>query len=238
MPLPITIPILSSGRAHSNAMRYFRLTAQALITYRSLLQMTEAKAAAIDPELPMEQGLSDMLSATEDASVTPVILGAMCLESALYDLGACLYGDEFSARIDKLDPPAKFSVIKHLVDRDLPKSGEVVIQTIQALVAARNRLVHHKSIPFDDVYLGKMVDYARKERRLQQAGIDASFRALVLLSASFDGNIFEELRILPSFKKKEYWKDQVPEVLHTDVQWCLNALERQRTRVASEPSAP
>lgn len=236
MTLPITIPFFTSGRAQSNAMRYFHLTADALISYRKLRQVAEAKYASIDPERPFAQDLSDLLAATEDALIMPIVLGAMCIESALYDLGACLYGDEFSARIDKLDPLAKFSVIKLLVDRKSPQLGNVTLQTIRALVVARNRLVHHKSTPVDDVRIGKVFDQARETQKVQEAGIDSSIKALVLLSLNFDGNIFEELRILPSFKNPEYWVDVVPKALHPDVHWCLDALNRQHARRDTDPS--
>jgi hypothetical protein len=234
MQIPIIVPIHVSGRAHSNAMRYFRLAAKALIAYRNLSQIAETKVAATNCAVPLQQEVTDAIAAIEDAAVMPIILSAMCLESTLHDLGVCLYGEDFAARIDRLDPAAKFSVIKQLVDREVPSKGDVALQSIQALVTARNRLVHHKSISRDASNIEDVLKHAEKERQVQQKGIDASFRTLVLISASFDGNIFEELRILPSFKKKQYWTDQVPEALHADVQQSLAALERQRARDCSD----
>ena len=230
MPFPITIPILASGRAHSNAMRYFRLCANALVVYRSAYNTAESRAKTIDDENPLDDQTTYLFEAVEDAAVLPVVLGAMCLESALFDLGSCLYGDEFAARIDKLDAPAKFSVIKQLVDREEPDAGSITHQTMRSLAIARNRLIHHKSIPFHDFNIGKVIEHTRREREVQRSGIDASFRSLVFLSTSFDGNIFEELQILPSFKREEYWKTVVPIALHKDVRWCLQANTRQRAR--------
>jgi hypothetical protein len=54
--------------------------------------------------------------------------------------------------------------------------------------------------------------------------------ALALTSMYFDGNIFEELRILPSFKKEEYWVNIVPKELHNEIRWCIDTSKREKMR--------
>jgi hypothetical protein len=106
----------------------------------------------------------------------------------------------------------------------------VTYQTIQTVVTARNKLVHYKSQPgIDEFNIGKIMDRAKKVHDQHMHGITASFCSLVLLSLYFDGNIFEELRIIPSFKKQAYWIDIVPKELHEDVKRCIN-LSRQERR--------
>jgi hypothetical protein len=73
----------------------------------------------------------------------------------------------------------------------------------------------------------------QKEHKQQVNGISSSFKALVLLSLHFDGNIFEELRILPSFKKPEYWNEVVPAELHEEVRWCIEAAIEESQNVNS-----
>ena len=205
------------------------MCAQALVRYRVLLT-----------QLPEEDGheieYQDVLIKVEHAAIEPVVFAGMCLEATLFDLAACLFGDEFAESIDKLDPVAKFLVIARLVDRAAPDRSSVTVQHIQSVVQARNRLVHHKSRSAKniDTELGKLMDRAWREHDQHVRGVEASFKSLVLLSLHFDGNIFEELRILPSFKKPDLWQQVVPAYLHKEVHWCVEvsrkAVRRRENR--------
>lgn len=227
MTYPLRVSFHASGRAKSHSFMYFKICAGSLVRYR-----------ALNDELHQLENLDPMYEAVfervEHAALEPVVFAGMCLEAALYDLSACLFGDAFAEHTDKLDPVGKFVVLAQLVDRATPSSGSITLQSIQALVSARNKLVHHKSQPALELDFTKIIARAKKEHKQQVDGISASFRALVLLSLHFDGNIFEELRILPSFKKVEYWREIVPAELHEDVKWCIQATRRQKQRV--EPS--
>ena len=201
---------------------YFRMCTSSLIIYRS-------RADLLNRMDRLEPQYDQLFSAVEEAGVEPVVYAGMCLEATLYDLAACLFGEEFVEHTEKLDPLAKFFVIAHLVDRQPPSKASVTYQTIQAVVAARNKLVHYKSQPgIDELNIGKVMQRAQKQHDQHMQGIAASFRSLVLLSLYFDGNVFEELRIIPSFKKQAYWVDIVPEELHDDVKWCINASKQER----------
>lgn len=205
---------------------YFRMCAGALVTYSQYANQLSS-LDHLDPRY------DEIYLAVEESGVDPVVYAGMCLEATLYDLSVCLFGDEFVEHTDKLDPLAKFFVIAQLVDRQPPSKGGITYQTIQAVVTARNKLVHSKSHPgIDEFNIGKVMGLAQKQHEQHMHGITASFRALVLLSLYFDGNIFEELRIIPSFKKEEYWVDLVPKELHEDVKWCINASHKERQQAA------
>jgi hypothetical protein len=164
----------------------------------------------------------------EDASVQPVIFAGMCLEATLYDLAACLYGEEFAQRTERLNPLRKFVVLAQCVDQNVPSKGHTTYQYIQALVTARNRLVHYKSQPLPEENLEQFMEQAERTHQGDMAGIDASFKTLVFLSLYFDGNIFEELCILPSFKEPRLWQSVVPRELHVDVHRCIEVAAKTR----------
>ena len=198
------------------------MCASALARYRTEL-----------PQLPSpEQGAleyEDLLSKLEQSAIEAVVFAGMCLEATLFDLGACLFGDAFADAIDKLDPIGKFFVIASYVDRTSPDSSAVTVQQLQAVVKARNRLVHHKSHSAEnlDTEIGHLMDLAKRDHDVLVQGINASFKSLVLLSLYFDGNIFEELRILPSFKEPMFWQEMVPSLLHEEVRWSIEASRKE-----------
>jgi hypothetical protein len=203
---------------------------KALARYRSLA----AELQCLDP---MDNRYEALFEQAEEASVEPVIFAGMCLEATLYDLGACLFGDDFAEALDRLDPVAKFVVLAQYIDQEVPSKSTVTYQSLQALVKARNKLVHHKSQPGLSEDFSVVLGAARKEHEVHMKGVDASLKALVLLSMHFDGNIFEELRILPSFKKPEYWNELVPASLHDDVRWCMEKSAKAEHRQIA-PATP
>lgn len=226
----IQVPIHVSGRAKPHSFMYFRMCCDALVHYR-LLRASHEDINLLDPRFLEKSEILEM------ASVMPIVFAGMCLEATLFDLAACLFGDEFAEGTDRLDPLGKFVVLTQCVDRETPSKSNVTYQAIKELVAARNRLVHYRSQRFPEKDIDTFMDRAAKLQRQQRAAIDTAFRALVLLSIHFDGNIFEELNILPCFKKPEYWQSEVPEELHADVYRCIAATERARRR-PSESAAP
>lgn len=211
-----------SGRAKSHAHMYFRMCARKLVEYRWLaieLQKTDRLSIEHDE-------LSDRV---EEASIEPVVYAGMALEATLFELAVCVFGETYAERIDKLAPVAKFCDIASRVNQCEPDTSSVTVQQITALVKARNLLVHYKSMSWlEDA--NEPLTEGPKRHRVHLAGIEASFRSLVLLSCYFDGNIFEELRILPSFKQPEYWASLVPNELHQEVHWCLSASKAEAER--------
>ncbi len=209
---------------------YFRMCANSLVRYRALANSLNT-IHELDPkyELIFEQ--------VEEAAVDPVIYAGMCLEATLYDLSACLFGEEFISHTDRLDPAGKFFNLAMLVDKREPDRSSATYQYIQELITARNKLVHHKSQAMHDDQLLQIMAQSDKDHQKHIRGITASFRALVLLSLYFDGNIFEELKIIPSFKKTEYWESLVPHELHNDVAWCIQASKAERERSNDQPPA-
>jgi hypothetical protein len=198
------------------------MCARTLVTYRQLAE----QLSTIDD---YDARYDETFARVEEAAVEPVIYAGMCLEATLYDLAACLFGEEFVEQTEKLDPLGKFFVLAQIVDRQPPSKASVTYQTIQAVVTARNKLVHHKSQPSpDENNIGKIMGRAKKQHNQHIQGITSSFRALVLLSLYFDGNIFEELQIIPSFKKQAYWANIIPKELHEDVRWCIQASVEER----------
>lgn len=201
------------------------MCARSLVRYRNLAQQIKN----LDHQDRMYDEVADRL---EESAVEPVVFGGMCLEATLYDLTACLFGDTYAEQTDKLGPMGKYFVIAKYMDRQVPDTTSTTYQQLKALIAARNFLVHHKSVSYLDGDIQQVLDGTAKQHRQHVAGINASFKALVLLSLHFDGNIFEELRIIPSFKKPEYWQDLVPPELHSDVHWCIEKSRNESSQNA------
>lgn len=231
MSHPLKISLHVSGRTKPYSHMYFRMCARALVQYRKLSD-TLKELNELDP---CYDELSD---AVEEAAVLPVVFAGMCLEATLFDLAACLFGEAFAESTERLDPLGKFVVLAQCVDKQSPSKSGATYQSLHALVTARNRLVHYKSQSMiDQENIGKFMERASKLHKQHLLGIDASFRALVLLSIHFDGNIFEELRILPSFKKPEYWNSLVPEELHAEVHRCIE-IGADARKACSSQTAP
>lgn len=206
---------------------YFKMCVRSLARYKFLAdQLHELDHLA--------HGYDALLEEVEEASVEPVIFAGMCIEATLYDLAACLFGEQFIEHIDKLGPLEKFFVIAQIVDHEPPTPSSTTYQAIQAVVTARNKLVHHKSKSYIQEDITRVLGQAKKEHERHVTGVSSSFRALVLLSLYFDGNIFEELRIIPSFKKPEYWESIVPKERHEDVHWCIEASKNERLRAQQQ----
>jgi len=181
------------------------------------LQCTDIQSNTIQNEIKM-------------AGISAIVFGGMSLEATLYDLSACLFEEPFAEHIDKLDPIGKFFVLNRIINGTNPDVGSVTYQSIQRLASARNKLVHHKSFSFVELDFDSIMRRALKEHTKQVDSVPDSFRALVLLSLNFDGNIFEELRILPSFRKKENWKDAIPISLHSEVNRCIEISNNESSR--------
>ena len=221
MTFPLLVPFHDSGRVKSYSNMYFRMCAAALVRYQLL-------ASELSHLNKLSDEHSNILKLVEPASVEPVVFAGMCLESTLYDLGASLFGESYAKYTDKLDPVGKFVAIARITDGKTPEPGSITFQSLQALISARNNLVHHKSHSAVETDWQAIFVHARKKHKQHVEGIASCFKALVLLSLHFDGNIFEELRILPSFKKPEYWQAHVPVELYADVEWCIQASKKEK----------
>ncbi|PJA33791.1 MAG: hypothetical protein CO187_00860 [Zetaproteobacteria bacterium CG_4_9_14_3_um_filter_53_7] len=196
---------------------YFQMCAKSLIHYRHLCEKLP-EFDNLDPRYNV------LMSSVKEASVQPVIFAGMCLEATLYDLAACLFGDEFAQNTDKLDPLGKFVMLAQCINHETPSKSHIAYQSIKALITARNRLIHYKSQPLELEF--KLIRQSIKLHTKHMLGITNSFRSLVLLSLYFNGNVFEELRILPSFKETEHWSNIVPIELHNEVNHCIKLSKR------------
>ena len=223
-----------SGRAKSHAQMYFGMCARKLVEYRSLVSNLKKTDSFSDD-------FDELAIRVDEAAIEPVVYAGMALEATLFELAVCLFGDAYAKQIDTLGPLDKFCEIAKRIDRVGPDAASVTVQQIKALVKARNLLVHYKSMSWLSD-MNAAIAEGRKQHQVHMDGIKASFRSLVLVSCYFDGNIFEELRILPSFKKPEYWKPLVPPELHEDVYWCQqkskSEAERARNRAATALVTP
>lgn len=225
---PIHLELHTSGLTGSNSFRYFKTTESSLLRARKLLEQFNEEAGR-GPNA--DQTYDELFDAAQNA----VIYSGMCIEATLFDLSLVLFGKSFAEHIDRLDPLGKFFVLVRLLERRDPKSNGITYQALRTVVGERNKLVHSKSLEYaslDD--FEPLIDHAEQRGRKLSNGVKFSYRALVLLSMYFDGNIFEELRILPSFKKPEYWQQIVPADLHSEVAWCAEASQRERGGAASD----
>ena len=214
MSLPLRVPFHISGRAKPYSQLYFGLCAKALLEYRAL----DAKLQAIDH---MKPEYESVYSLAHEASIKPIVFGAMCIEATLYDLSAAIYGEAYANEIDRVPPPQRFRRLATKIDSVEPNERLPVCTALQHLFAARKKLVHYKSKSMLSQDWTDLLNEYREDHRLHFLGIESSLRAPILLSIHFDGNIFEELRILPSFKLPEYWESAIPPALHEDVLRCI-----------------
>lgn len=220
---PIHLDLQTSGLTNSNAFRYFKTTESSLLRARDLLD-------CLNTDVAHRLNSHETYDAIFDAAQNAVIYSGMCIEATLYDLSLALYGKAFAEHIDRLDPLGKFFVLVRMVDRRDPESAGITYQALKIVVSERNKLVHSKSIEYADLDdYEPLINSAEERGRKLSNGVQFSYRALILLSMYFDGNIFEELRILPSFKKSEYWVHVIPAALHREVEWCAEASRRERS---------
>jgi hypothetical protein len=195
------------------------MCANALVHYRATQQQF-TKLDQLHPEFDSE------LVHLDEALIQPIVLSGMCLEATLFDLSACLFGDEFAEQVDKLDPPSKFAVIARCVNGRAPRKDRVTYENLQSVIKARNQLVHHKSHSMDSDW-NTIFERTKREHLSNLKGLAACFRAPVLLSLYFNEQVFEQLKILPSFEGEE-WKPAVPVDLHAEVEWCRKAAGSER----------
>ena len=221
MPLPLRVPLHMSGRAKPHSQVYFGMCAKSLMQYRSLDNRLQAMDA-----MSAEYNLA--YAAAHEASIKPVVFGAMCVEASLYDLSAALFGQTYADEVDRIPPPARFKRIAIDVDKVEPDPDLPIVKALTNLFLARKKLVHYKSKPMPEQDWGTTLSEFQNDHAIHLLGIESSFRAPVLLSIFFDGNIFEDLRILPSFKLPEYWKSAIPVDLHDEVQSCIAESARSR----------
>lgn len=216
MPLPLRIPLHMSGLARPFGHLYFGMCAKDLVSFRELLaRLEQSDDMKNEYELLYQQAL--------EASVRPVVFGAMCVEAVLFDLATVLFGSGFASENDRKTPLNRFKSIAERVDRETPSDEHPASQAIAQLFKARNRLVHYKSEPYVAADWNAVIASFSDRHTIHMQGLSVAFSAAVHLSLYFDGNIFEELRLLPSFKKPEYWQTVVPASLHTDVRQCIAA---------------
>lgn len=218
---PIYLELHTSGLTRSNSYDYFKTTGSSLLTAKTLLEQFNA---AKKFDLRTDGIYDELFSAAQNA----IIYSGMCIEATLFDLSLALFGRTFAEHIERLDPLGKFFVLARLIYRQDPGTSGVTYQALKTVIGERNKLVHSKSVEyinFDD--LEPLVEGAERQGDKLNHALTNSYRALILLSMFFDGNIFEELRILPSFKKPEYWENIIPTALHSEISWCAQASAKE-----------
>ena len=219
---PIHLDLHISGLTGSNAYRYFKTTESSFLVARELVDQFSAAS-------DYSQNKDDLYDSIFNATQRAIIYSGMCIEATLFDLSLALFGKSLATHVERLDPLGKFFVLARLVNQRDPSTSGITYQALKTVVGERNKLVHSKSTEYADLDdLSPLIEGAERQGANLNRGLTYSYRSLVLLSMFFDGNIFEELRILPSFKKPDYWRSVIPAALHDEIHWCSRASKRER----------
>lgn len=168
------------------------------------------------PELPHDYAYAafdDHENRKSVAGIKTIVFSAMALEAAVFDLAAIQLGDKVAKDyLDKMDLMGKWMIVPRLIcGRSLREDGPAVNGLI-GLVKARNALVHHKSMEWDNA--GK-ADRAMMDRwvTFEKDQVPNAFKTLVLLSLEIDAVLESFLGALPYYGK-EIFNDtpRTPEV--------------------------
>ncbi len=149
-----------------------------------------------------EHDPSEHMAQTERMTIQGIkviVFSAMALEAAVFDFAAIHLGDEMAKEhLDKLDLLGKWVIVPQLVcGRALREDGPA-FNNLRSLVKARNRLVHHKSMPYSKSVLAEV------EKRSQQFRQDVglALKTVVLLSLELEMLIGATVGVLPTFDKE------------------------------------
>lgn len=114
--------------------------------------------------------------------IQSIVFTAMTLEAGIFDLAAINLGDEISTtHLDKLDLQAKWVVVPQLICGSSMRVDGAALNNLRSLVKARNRLVHHKSMPWGEDIDASIAKMEATSQRFAQ-DVQASFKTLVLIS--------------------------------------------------------
>lgn len=170
------------------------------------------------------------------AAVTTIVFCGMCLEAAIYDFAAWHLDDNYvKTYLDKLDLIAKWMVIPKLVAQQEIPAGFATHEHLRTLVALRNSLVHHRSVPmpFDEAdMLKKWTALNQKEEEIQD-GCARAIKAVIFLSLDMD-HIFSSHGVfnpLPSFSEPSKYGTRTPRSHEVEklVVECRGILARSRS---------
>lgn len=161
----------------------------------------ESYVQYIDLQRTLDQRLEEIRTAGEDheyfedvelmetrltsLGIKSIVFAAMTAEAVIYDYAAIYLGDGFvKAHLDKLDLVSKWVLVPRLVGGKSIRKNGLAYERLKKLASARNRLIHHKSVPFS------FDEAAHAERLKRQARfeeeVDNSYRALVFLALEME----------------------------------------------------
>lgn len=135
-----------------------------------------------------------------EAGIQTIVFAAMCAEAAIFDLAAIHLGDGYAEQhLDKLDLVSKWVVVPQLICGKTLRMNGTAINSLRAMVKARNFLVHHRSLPFDPD--PATTANVRKKWAAFPETVHLSYRALVHLSLEVNDVLGVTVGVLPLFEK-------------------------------------
>jgi hypothetical protein len=180
---------------------------------------------------PEDHGSFEYYHAPQDrmhvSAIKTIVFSAMATEAAIFDLGAIHLGDNYVRQyLDRLDLVAKWIVVPKLICGTSLDTNGPGIQKLRALVKARNALVHHKSLPFDD----PIVTLKKLEKRSRQLAQDVhvAFECLVLVSLELHAVLRVPACVLPPFEPSVESCDRIPDVLIKVIDKCRETHARHK----------
>jgi hypothetical protein len=127
----------------------------------------------------IEHRMANCMKEMTQAAVIAITFAAMSLEAFFYDYAAEKLGDKYVQKhLDKLDLKSKFLVYPRLVCGKGPDKSTKAYQSLDKLVAHRNKLVHFKSQPFS------LRTWKRREWLTE--GVDSAVECVMLVVQELD----------------------------------------------------
>lgn len=152
--------------------------------------------------------------------IKSIVFTAMALEAGIFELAAINLGEKIAVEyLDKLDLKSKWFIAPQLIcGRSFDESGPA-LNNLNALIRARNKLVHHKSTEFNGYRLKPGGDYGdwtvdsvkEVDGQIEKSTLEAekfissvksSFPTLIYVSLELD-LLIENTGTLPGFSQAE-----------------------------------
>ena len=153
------------------------------------------------------------------AGIKSIVFSAMCIEAAAFDFSATQLSDSYAEQyLDKLDLVSKWVVIPKLVcGRSLKENGPA-LNSLRALVRARNALVHQKSLPFKSD--GTSLEAIEKASNAFPGNVHNAFKTIVLISLELNEIIGVATAGLPPFEKNIVSSNQCTAQIKRVIERC------------------
>lgn len=195
----------SSARVNSFSEIYFFMAQDAFAEYLIANENPDLRNDApenFERHLVAEKRL-------DQSAIKTIVFAAMTCEAAIYDIAAIHLSDKYALNVlDRLDPISKWLVAPRLIcGRSLREDGPAM-NSLHSLFAARNALVHAKSMSglgiSEPEEFEKISEAARKQGEKIMSAVIPAYQAIVLLSLELERLFGTASASLPRFTELGY----------------------------------